>query len=288
MGNLNGKTILVTGATSGIGLEAAVVFALQGARLVLIGRDPERTAKALAQVKARGASELVDSFLCDFSSQKQIRALAPQVLAKYPRIDVLLNNAGLVNDKRTVTEDGIEATFAVNHLGYFLFTQLMLDAVKAAAPSRIVNVASAAQYGGTMDFEDLGFERGGYGVMKAYGRSKLANVMFTRALAKRLEGTGVTVNSLHPGAVATNIWSRAPWFTKPFLAVLKPLMVSPQKGGQRLVYAATSPELEGKTGLYLNNDKPAKLAPLAQDDAVNEKLWAVSQQLTSRAEGSGA
>ncbi len=280
MGDLSGKTILVTGATSGIGLEACVVFAQRGASVVMIGRDPARTKAAVEQVTRRsGVSGSVESLLCDFASQKQIRALAEAVRAKYPRIDVLVNNAGLVYEKRTLTEDGIEATYAVNHLGPFLFTELILDRVVAAAPSRIVNVSSLGHNRATMNLADVGFEKD-YGIMKAYGRSKLGNVLFTRALAKRLEGKNVTVNCLHPGAVATNIWSRAPAWTKPLLAVIKSLiMITPEQGGQTLVYAATSPELEGKTGLYLEKNRPVYPSRVAQDEALAEQVWAHSAKL---------
>ena len=221
----------------------------------------------------------VESLLCDFASQKQIRALAEAVRAKYSRVDVLVNNAGLVYQKRTLTEEGIEATFAVNHLGPFLFTQLILDRVVAAAPSRIVNVSSKGHKNASMDLADVGFEKG-YGIMKAYGRSKLGNVLFTRALAKRLAGKNVTVNCLHPGAVATNIWSRAPGWAQPLLAVIKSLvMISPEQGGQTLVYAATSPELDGKTGLYLEKNRPVYPSRTAQDEALAEQVWAHSAKL---------
>ena len=279
MGDLSGKTILVTGATSGIGLEASVVFAQRGATVVMIGRDPARTAAAVEQVLRRGGSTSVESLLCDFASQRQIRALAEAVRAKYSRVDVLVNNAGLVYQKRTLTEEGIEATFAVNHLGPFLFTQLILDRVVAAAPSRIVNVSSIGHRRATMNLADVGFEKD-YGIMKAYGRSKLGNVLFTRALAKRLAGKNVTVNSLHPGAVATNIWSRAPAWAKPFLAVLKSLfMLTPEQGAQTIVYAATSPELAGQTGLYLEKNRSVFPSRTAQDEALAEQLWAHSAKL---------
>ncbi len=283
MTDLSGKTILVTGATNGIGLEACVVFAQRGARVVMVGRDQARTTAAVEQVMRRGASTSVESFLCDFSSQGQIRTLAAALRAKHAHIDVLVNNAGLVYDKRTLTEDGIEATFAVNHLGPFLLTELILDLVVAAAPSRIVNVSSMGHKRGTIDLTDIGFERG-YGIMKAYCRSKLGNVLFTRALAKRLTGKNVLVNCLHPGAVATNIWSRAPRWTLPLLSVLKSLvMISPAQGGQTLVYAATSPQLEGKTGLYLEKNRPVTPSPAALDDTLAEQLWAHSAKLTGLA-----
>ena len=274
------KTILVTGATSGIGLEACVTLAREGHKVVLVGRDEAKTRRTVDEVKQRSGSSNVDSLLCDFSSQASIRALAEAYRAKYDRLDVLVNNAGTVNEHRTVTNDGIESTFAVNHLGYFLLTNLLLELIVKSAPSRIVVVSSAGHYRGTMDLEDLGFEKGGYGIMKAYTRSKLANVMMTRSLAKRLEGKGVLVNSLHPGGVATHIWDRAPKWSQPILAVVKKLvLITPEQGGKTLTYLATSPEVEGTTGKYFEKNKQKGCAPLARDEALAEKLWVKSAEL---------
>src|SRR6185295_9334826 len=204
--DIRGKTVLVTGATSGIGLEASVALARQGARVIMVGRNQAKTEAARADVASRSGSKEVSYLLTDFASQASVRALADAVRSRADRLDVLVNNAGGVNKARTVTADGIETTFAVNHLGYFLLTNLLLDLVVKSAPARIVTVASVGHRRGTMDFDDLGFARG-YSIMKAYARSKLANVLFAAELARRLAGTGVTSNSLHPGAVATNIWS---------------------------------------------------------------------------------
>jgi NAD(P)-dependent dehydrogenase (short-subunit alcohol dehydrogenase family) len=274
------KTILLTGATSGIGLEAAVVLAREGHRVVMVGRDETKTQQCVATVKQRSGASTVEYLLGDFTSQASIRALAAAYLAKYDRLDVLVNNAGTVFNERGVTENGIERTFAVNHLGYFLLTNLLLDLVVKSAPSRIVVTASTGHYRGTMDLEDPGFEKGGYGIMAAYSRSKLANVMMTRSLAKRLEGKGVTVNSLHPGAVATNIWAGAPGWTQPLLSVIKSLfMISPEEGGRTITYLATSPEVEGKTGLYFEKNRPKECARLAKDEALAERLWTLSAGL---------
>ena len=274
--NIGGKTVLVTGATSGIGLEASVALARQGARVVMVGRDRAKTELAAVAVTARAGVKPEAQLLCDFSSQASIRALAGQVLERFERVDVLVNNAGGVNKTRRLTADGIEATFAVNHLGYFLLTNLLLDRLVRSAPARVVTVASVGHRHGTLDFDDLGYERG-YSIMKAYARSKLANVLFAAELARRLEGTGVTSNSLHPGAVATNIWSGAPLWAKPIILLLfRPFFISAEKGGSYIVRLAASPELEGVTGKYFEEGKRVEPAPLAQDAALARGLWDVS------------
>jgi len=283
--DIRGKRVLVTGATSGIGLEAARSLAKQGAKVVMVGRDAAKTARCLEEVRAAASGAEVTSLLCDFSRQAEVRRLADEVLRRFDRLDVLVNNAGTVFKDRTVTEDGIEATFAVNHLGYFLLTQLLLDRIVRSAPARIVNVASVGHRRGTMDFDDLGFERG-YQIMKAYGRSKLGNVLYTRLLAQKLAGTGVTVNSLHPGAVATNIWSGAPGWAQPLLWLMgKFAFISAEEGGQRIVQLVMSPELSGVTGQYFENGKPVDPAPLARDDAVARRLWQESERLTGLSGG---
>ena len=274
--NIGGKTVLVTGATSGIGLEASVALARQGARVVMVGRDRAKTELAAVAVTARAGVKPEAQLLCDFSSQASIRALAGQVLERFERVDVLVNNAGGVNKTRRLTADGIEATFAVNHLGYFLLTNLLLDRLVRSAPARVVTVASVGHRHGTLDFDDLGYERG-YSIMKAYARSKLANVLFAAELARRLEGTGVTSNSLHPGAVATNIWSGAPLWAKPIILLLfRPFFISAEKGGSYIVRLAASPELEGVTGKYFEEGRRVEPAPLAQDAALARGLWDVS------------
>jgi retinol dehydrogenase 14 len=275
------KTMLITGATSGIGLEAAVALARQGNRLVLLGRDQSKLNAAVDAVKRRaGVAAAPDSWLCDFGSQAQIHKLATGVLAKYDRLDVLVNNAGLATRRREITEDDIERTFAVNHLGPFLLTNLVLDLLVKSAPARVVNVASSEHYHATMDLADLGFERGGWGMAKAYGRSKLANVLFTRALAKRLEGKGVTVNAVHPGAVATGIWDCAPRWMQPTIWLAKRLiMITPEKAAKSIVHLASSAEVEGKTGLYFNQLEPKEPSKLAHDDELAERLWAESARM---------
>jgi len=278
--NVAGKSILVTGATSGIGLEASVELARRGARLLLVGRDAARTAAAEADVRARGGSSDVSHLLCDFSSQAAIRRLAGEVLARLDRLHVLINNAGGVNKARTTSADGIETTFAVNHLGYFLLTNLLRDLLVKSAPARVVTVASVNHRTGTMDFDDLGFERGGYRIMRAYGRSKLANVLFAAELARRLAGTGVTSNSLHPGTVSTNIWSGAPTWAKPLIFLLyRPGFITAEKGAKTIVQLAADPELEGVTGKYFEKLRPIEPSSLARDEALAKQLWEVSARM---------
>jgi retinol dehydrogenase-14 len=271
------KTIVVTGATNGIGLEAAQQLAAQGHHLVLVGRSPEKLAHAADLVTAAGAAS-VDTLVADFSSLDSVRGLAKELRSRLDRIDVLVNNAGGVHDKRTLTADGHESTFAINHLAGFLLTEQVKDLVVAAAPSRIVFTSSVGHYSATMDFDDLGYQHG-YTIMKAYGRSKLANVLYARSLAAELEDAGVTVNALHPGAVATDIWSGAPWFAKPVLAVAKRFMTSPADGGRTITFLATDPSVDGQTGGYYDNNALKEPSELAQDDAVALRLREESGRL---------
>jgi retinol dehydrogenase-14 len=272
------KTVVITGASDGIGLECAlqVAAADPGCRIAVVGRNPDRTASAVDRIREAQPQCRVDSLLCDFADQHAVRRLAEELLATCDRIDVLVNNAGTVYSRRTLTDDGIEATFAVNHLGGLLLTELLLDRLKESAPARVVFTSSAGHYSGTLDLDDLGFEQG-YTIMRAYCRSKLANVLTARRLARELAGTGVTVTSLHPGAIATNIWSGAPWFARPVLALVKRWkMESPQVGGSRLAYLATSPEVEGETGGYYQRNRLREPSELARDDALGDRLYDVS------------
>lgn len=284
MQNLKGKTALITGASAGIGLECAVKILRAGARTVLVARNKAKGEAAMQEIARRAGGGDVSLMLCDFSEQKQVRALAAEFLARHDALHVLVNNAGAVNEKRSVTPDGIETTFAVNHLGYFLLTNLLLDRIKASAPARIVNVSSIGHRRAAMNFDDLQFEKGGYSILAAYGRSKLANVLFTSELAKRLAGTNVTVNALHPGAVATDIWSGAPWYLRPILNLAKRLlMITPEQGGDTIVHLAMAPEVEGLTGGYYEKNVLTKPSAIARDEAVAKRLWDVSEKLTKLA-----
>jgi len=273
---VRGSTVLVTGATGGLGLEASVELARLGARVVMVGRDPSRTASARTTVAARSGSDDVATLLCDFESQVAVRALAADFRARHRRLDVLVNNVGGVNKARRVTADGIEATFAVNHLGPFLLTNLLLGLLVDSAPARIVTVASVGHRRGTLDFDDLGLERG-YWIMKAYARSKLANVLFASELARRLAGAGVSSNSLHPGSVATNIWSGAPLWARPVVNLFyRPFFISVEQGASYVVQLAADPALEGVSGAYFEKGRRVPTSALAQDDGLARRLWDVS------------
>jgi retinol dehydrogenase 14 len=278
--DLRGKTALVTGASSGLGLATSVALASGGARVVMVGRNPAKTNAALDEVCRRSGSALVEALTCDFGSQAAIRQLAADVLGRAPSLDILINNAGSVNIHRTLTADGIERTFAVNHLAGYLLTRLLADRIVASAPARIVNVSSNAHYNATLDFDDLGFERG-YHILKAYSRSKLANVLFSRELSRRLAATGVAVNALHPGMVATDIWRGAPGWTQPLFALAKRLvMMSPEEGAMRIMYVAVGNATEGMTGQYFDRNLSRQPSKLALDDRVAARLWQESARLT--------
>jgi len=281
--NIVGRTVLITGATRGIGFGAAVELARLGAKVIVVGRDGARTAAAVEAVRAvADGGAAPSSYLCDFSSQADVRRLAAAVERDHARLDVLVNNAGGVHSRRRLTVDGIERTFATNHLGCFLLTNLLRDLLVRSAPARVVTVASIGHRRGTIDFDDLGFERG-YGIMKAYSRSKLANVLFARELARRLEGTGVTSNSLHPGGVATNIWSGAPFWARPLITVfVRPRLISVEAGAATIVQLAASAELHGATGQYFEEQRPVLPSAQARDDGLAQRLWSVSEAMTNR------
>ncbi len=277
--DVRGKTALITGATSGIGREASIQLARGGARVIMIGRDRARTESALADIVVRTGSKEVSCLICDFSSQAAIRELAVAVQKNHDRLHILVNNAGGVNRARRLTADGVEATFAVNHLGPFLLTNLLRDLLEHSAPGRVITVASIGHRQGSIDFNDLGFERG-YSIMRAYARSKLANVLFAAELALRLEGRGVTSNSIHPGSVNTNIWSGAPPWAKPLITILfRPFFISAERGAAHVVALATRPDLDGVTGKYFEKEKMVEPARLARDMALARRLWDVSASL---------
>jgi NAD(P)-dependent dehydrogenase (short-subunit alcohol dehydrogenase family) len=271
------STIVVTGATAGIGLESALQLAADGHRLVLVGRSREKLDAAEDAVR-RAGSERVDTHVADFASLDSVRDLARDLLERYEQLDVVISNAGTVFARRTVTDDGLEATFEVNHLSGFLLVELLKQRLVCSAPARVVITSSVGHFSGTLDLDDLGFERG-YTIMRAYARSKLANAMYARSLAAELEGTGVTVNAVHPGSVATDIWSGAPWFARPFLTLAKRRMLSPAEGGQALTNLAVSPDVQGVTGQYFDRFTPRSPSKVAQDDELGRRLREESARL---------
>ena len=274
---MTGRTVLVTGATGGIGLATAAGLAGLGARVGIVGRDPARSEAAARQLRASGGQ--VDVFVADVSSQDEVRRLANEVLAAYPRLDVLVNNVGGFWATRHTTVDGLEHTFAVNHLAPFLLTTLLLDRLRASTPARVVTVSSGAQAMGRIDFDDLQGERD-YSGQRAYNQSKLANVMFTYELARRLAGSGVTANALHPGVVRTNFGREdSKGWMRLVLPVIRPFMKDPDKGASTSVYLASSAEVEGVTGRYFANSKPRTSSQASQDTAAAARLWDVSAEL---------
>jgi NAD(P)-dependent dehydrogenase (short-subunit alcohol dehydrogenase family) len=283
MARMDGKTCIVTGATSGIGREIAAQLAGLGARLVLVGRDPARGGPTVEEIRRRAPAAPVDIHYADLARLDQVRELGAK-LAALPRIDVLINNAGGAFMRREFTAYGLERTFALNHMAYFLLTALLRERLVASAPARIVNTASDAHRGSTIDFDDLNGERRYSGTL-AYKRSKLANVLFTRELARRLDGTGVTANCFHPGLVATRIADNNGWLVAFAFGMVKRLRgLSPEQGAATGVYLATSPEVEGKTGGYYEKSALARPSRAAQDDATALRLW----QESARIAGVGA
>ena len=278
MWTIAGKTVLITGATRGIGLETALSLAAQGARPILVGRNERRLARAFEAVCGRTRLR-VTAYQCDLSSLADVRRLAGEIRRDHARIDVLINNAGGVHKRRTLTVDGLETTFATNHLAHFLLTTQLLDVMVASAPSRIVTVASIGHRRGTLEFNDLGLARG-YGIMRAYSRSKLANVLFANELARRLSGTGVTSNSVHPGGVATDLWSGAPLWAQPYIRLwLWRSLISPGAGAEPVARLAVDANLQGVTGRYYEGVSEIAPAPLAQDAALAARLWTESERL---------
>lgn len=279
-----GKTVLVTGATDGIGLVAARELAVKGARVLIAGRNEQKGQRALAVIRQAVPEADLSFWRADLSQMAEVRRLAQRIGEAESQIDVLLNNAGGIFANRQESADGIEMTFALNHLSYFLLTWEMLDLLRAAPAARIVNVASKAHVGATLDFDDLEF-RNGYHARNAYRRSKLCNVMFTRALARRLEGSSITTNSLHPGFVRTNFGTpRNPFY---FSWAVKGLMmamgIGVEEGAKTSILLASSLALEGVSGKYYSEGVETQPTKAARDDAAGEKLWQVSEKMVAKA-----
>jgi len=278
-----GKTVLITGATGGIGRATAIGLAALGARVAITGRGLMRAEAAAVDIRDATGNPDVNAFGADLSSQAEVRRLATEVLDAYPRLDVLVNNVGGFSATRHVTADGLEHTFALNHLAPFLVTNLLLERLKASAPARVVTVSSGAQSMGTIDFEDLQGERR-YDGQKAYNQSKLASVMFTYELARHLEGSGVTATVLHPGVVSTAFGAEDPsWVYKVIVPLVRPFMKSPQQGAATSIYLASSPKLEGVTGVYFAKGRPQTSNKASYDEAAAAHLWQVSAGLVGLA-----
>lgn len=278
-GPMTGKTVLVTGGTGGIGRATAIGLASLGARVGITGRDRARAEAAAAAIAEQTGSAAIDVFVADLSSQAEVRRLATEVLAAYPTLDVLVNNVGGFWSHRHVTADGFEHTFALNHLAPFLLTSLLLDRLRASAPARIVTVASAAQGMGRIDFADLMGERR-YSGQAAYNQSKLANVMFTYELARRLEGSGVTATVVHPGMTNTSFSAEDPSrLFAPLVAVMRPFMRKPAKGAETPIFLASSPAAAGITGKYFVDLAEKESNTSSYDRAATGRLWDVSSVL---------
>jgi len=279
---LSENIIMITGANAGIGKIAALELARQGATIVMVCRSRERGEAAQREIKQASGNNQVDLLIADLSVQADIHQLASEFKQKYERLDVLVNNAGAIFDQRQETADGLELTFALNHMGYFLLTNLLLDVLKASAPARIINVSSDAHRRGSINFDDLQHEKS-YSGFPVYSESKLANVLFTYELARRLEGSGVTANALHPGFVNTNFGSTMSSIPAFFIGIISRLFaMSPEQGAETIIHLASSPEVEGITGKYFVEKKATRSASESYDEVVAKRLWLVSEELITR------
>ena len=278
--NLQGKVCLITGATNGIGEEAAKQIALMGAEIVFIARSPAKAEELKQSLKSLTGREST-SIIADLSSQEDVKRAASEFLSMNKPLNILLNNAGIMNTSRKETVDGLEEVFSVNHLAYYSFTLMLMNKLIESGPSRVVNVASGAHmFVKDMNFDDLQSEKE-YKTMQVYGRSKLANILFTRELAERLEGKGVTVNCLHPGFVNTGIGSNnSPTMGRILMTLARPFSRKTDRGAETSIYLCVSPEVENETGEYFYDCKKEKISAAASDKENATKLWEVSSKLT--------
>jgi retinol dehydrogenase-14 len=275
LSRMEGRVCVVTGATNGIGKETALGLARLGATVVIVARNVERAARTANEIERETGNKSVEMVIADFASLAAVRAAATEIARRHRAVHVLVNNAGRASKERIVSTDGFEMTFAVNHLAPFLFTRELLPLLRAGAPSRIVNVASAGERNGPMRFDDLQSERN-YRGFNAYAMSKLANVLFTYELASRLEGTGVTANCLHPGAVATDLLRQIP---KLLFALISPFLLTPAKGAETVVFLAASPSVEGVSGGYFQKCRAARSSRRSYDVETRKQLWDVSEAM---------
>jgi retinol dehydrogenase-12 len=277
--SMHGKVCLITGATSGIGLVAARELAQRGARVVLVGRNPAKCSAAVDEIRSQTGNPEVEGLLADLSSQEQVRELARQFRDRHSRLDVLINNAGGLWIRRELTVDGLEMTFAVNHLAYFLLTELLLDMLQTSAPARVINVSSDAHRGVTLHFDDLMGERR-YSGWRAYCRSKLANILFTYELDRRLQGTGVTTNALHPGWVSTGFAGNNGFRGWLFQLLARCFALTPEQGARTIIYLGSAPEVAGISGRYFVREKEAPSSQASHDQRAAQQLWQISAELT--------
>jgi len=286
---MQGMVCLVTGATSGIGQVTAQELARLGARVIIVGRSPERCAQTVDQIRSATGATSIESLVADLSSLAELRRLAGQVRERAPRLDVLVNNAGAMFWKRAESVDGIEMTLALDHFSYFVLTSLLLPLLKQSAPARIVNVASDAHKGGSINFDDIEAKQR-YSGWKAYQQSKLANILFTYELARRIAGTGVTANALHPGFVRTRflkVFDEA-WAGWLIRRAADLVAISPEQGARTSIYLASSPEVEGMSGRYFVREKPAESSAQSRDQAAAQRLWKLSEEMTGQGAASVA
>jgi NAD(P)-dependent dehydrogenase (short-subunit alcohol dehydrogenase family) len=282
---MNGKTILITGANQGIGKASAVALGRMGATLVLVCRNETKAREAIVDIEKAGAKN-VELLVGNLASLADVRRIAAEFISSHERLDVLMNNAGVLVPSRRTTVDGIEETLAINHLAPFLLTNLLLDVLKKTSHARIVNVSSRAHGGARIHWDDVQLERG-YSANKAYGQSKLCNILFTRELAKRLESTGVTANCLHPGVIASGFGHTYGGPISVVLKVLKPFLIAPEEGAKTQVWLASSPDIEGITGKYFANCKEVNPSRRALEEGAPERLWGISERLSGLAKSSG-
>ncbi|WP_420596367.1 SDR family oxidoreductase [Deinococcus sp.] len=278
------KTALVTGATNGIGEVTALELARQGYRVLLTSRDAAKGRQVLDEIRAQTGNDALEVYVGDLSSMADVRRIALEVRAKHPTLDMLINNAGGLIDERQDTVDGFEYTFAFNHLSYFLLTNLLLPSLQAAAKlngeARVLSVSSTASNFAKLRWDDLQYTSG-YSTWPAYGQSKLMNLLFANALSRRLKGSGVTSNSLHPGLISSGFGGTATGLSKVLMTVLKPFMMTTQQGAQNSLYLATSPQVRGVSGQYFVKQKPARPSALAADQGAQERLWKISEELVA-------
>lgn len=284
MNEMDRKVVLVTGATSGLGKVVALALARKGATVVIVGRNSEKTRATVKEIDEQSGHSTADELVADLSSMAEVRGLANAFRDRYSRLDVLINNAGAIFAQRRSTVDGYERTFALNHLAQFLLTKLLLDLLTASAPSRIVNVSSRSHEGGAINFDDLqGARSYGIGGGRAYSQSKLSNIMFTYELARRLAGTGVTANVLHPGTVATTFGEDNGGLMRFGMKIFHRFAITPEEGADTIIYLASSPEVEGITGQYWEKRRPVRSSPASYDESAQKHLWDVSARMTGLA-----